>query len=180
VPAGNGADCMAHALPFQPSANKPSLVGPPVARPTAMHAVEDAHETPFSTLCTAWLGLGVDWIDQVVPFQNSASVTMLPVIVADPTPVQAVGETHETPARELNVAPVGPGSDCMAQVVPFHTSASGLGVPRVPTAVQALEEAHETASRLLLTTPVGLGADCDAHVDPFQASTKGTAELEPV
>lgn len=40
--------------------------------PTAMQAVADTHDTPFSWPPPA--GVGVTWVDQVVPSQPAASV----------------------------------------------------------------------------------------------------------
>jgi hypothetical protein len=75
-----------------------------------VHAVDAAHEIPESKLYRTPVGLGVDWIDQAVPFQDSASVTVLFVVEAHPTAVHAVGATHETPESELALAPEGPGT----------------------------------------------------------------------
>jgi hypothetical protein len=60
---------------------------------------------------------------------------------------------HDTPDRELNVAPLGTGVDWTDQLVPFHASASVAWipflVPKFPTAMQAVPEVHETPSRSL-------------------------------
>ena len=40
----------------------------------AVQALADVHDTPPKPLFFASAGLGVDWIDQRVPFQRSASV----------------------------------------------------------------------------------------------------------
>jgi hypothetical protein len=75
-----------------------------------VHAEADVHDTPASTLASAPLGLGVDWMAQAVPFQRSASVTAAPLIVEEfPTAVHAEADVHDTAEN----APVG---------------ASGLGV----------------------------------------------------
>jgi hypothetical protein len=59
-------------VPFQCSARVISLPMLSTEFPTAVHAMDDAHETPLSML--APFGFGVVWIDQVVPFQLSARV----------------------------------------------------------------------------------------------------------
>jgi hypothetical protein len=49
--------------------------------PTAMHAVITAHDTPRRRVSVAPAGFGVVWIDQLVPFQASASdVTLAPLL----------------------------------------------------------------------------------------------------
>jgi hypothetical protein len=40
-----------------------------------MHAVADAHDTPFKVLIGEPVGLGVDCTAQLVPIQRSANVT---------------------------------------------------------------------------------------------------------
>src|SRR6478735_2650289 len=67
--------------------------------PTAVQAVADVHDTPFSVLFGA---AGVVWIVQLMPFQNSASVPGPPC----PTEVQAVAEAHET-AESVPLPPGG-------------------------------------------------------------------------
>jgi len=71
LPSEGFATCWrAHAVPSQRSASAtwvPSLL---TAKPTAVQALAEVHDTwsrspPF--------GLGVDWMVQVVPFQRSAS-----------------------------------------------------------------------------------------------------------
>jgi hypothetical protein len=74
----------------------------------------------------------VGWIDQVVPFQASARVPS-ELVTELPTAVQAVGEMHDTPERELDVAPVGLGVDWIDQVVPFQASARVTVVPALLT-----------------------------------------------
>jgi hypothetical protein len=120
----------------------------------------------------------VGWIDQAVPFQDSASVAVPLVVALDPTAMQDVDKTHETPARELKITPAGAGSDSFAHPVPFHMSAKGLGAPRVPTAMHALDDVHEIPERLLLTAPVTFGVAWTAHVDPFHASASVTEVFE--
>jgi hypothetical protein len=69
--------------------------------PTAAQLVVDGQETPLSAL-SLWAGLGVSWIDQLVPFHRSANVTCGPFCREDhPTAVQAVLDTHDTALRRL-------------------------------------------------------------------------------
>jgi hypothetical protein len=46
--------------------------------PTAVQAVAEVHDTALSVFVAAPTGLGVDWIDHLVPSQRSANVTSLP------------------------------------------------------------------------------------------------------
>jgi hypothetical protein len=110
--------------------------------PTAVQAVVVGHETPAIEPDRP-LRAGVDWINQLVPFQRSASV---PMPVAAPTAVQAVLDGHETPLRRLS-APVAFGVLCTDQLVPFQRTANVTMAParlRVPTAVQNAAP-HDTA-----------------------------------
>jgi hypothetical protein len=55
------------------------------------------------------MGLGVLWIDQATPFQCSANGSETNPMV-NPTAVQVVAETHDTPESPLcpnGLAPVG-------------------------------------------------------------------------
>jgi hypothetical protein len=69
--------------------------------PTAVQAVAEVHDSPLRTAIVGLAGFGVDWIDQLVPFQRSANVTIaLGVLLwMDPTAVQFVGAGHDNPAR---------------------------------------------------------------------------------
>ena len=133
--------------------------------PTAVHMVEEEHETAASWVNSDPAGLGVDRIVQVVPFQASARVTVLPPPpdgVEDPTAMQAVALAHETPTRLLSLEPATFGVGTMLQMVPFQLSASVVDVPptgslAVPTAMQLVGDGHEIASRLLYRPPAGFG-----------------------
>jgi hypothetical protein len=109
-----------------------------------MHAVADVHETPprkaEGTLAPT-PGVGVVWIFQVPPCQNSASVASVPLY---PTAVQAVADGHETAFR---LPPLGPGVVWVVQVLPSQCSAKAPPLPD-PTAVHAEADVHETAFRL--------------------------------
>ena len=117
-------------------------------------------ETPESEL-NAPFGFGVGWMDQVVPFQASASVDEDAGLFELPTAVHAVEDVHETPDSELAAAPLGLGVESSIQVVPFQPSARVTGAPvpdeSYPTAVQAVDDVHETALSWLLVAPTGFG-----------------------
>jgi hypothetical protein len=70
---GLGVDWMLHAVSSHRSASVPRLEAP-----TAVHAVEDVHDTPEKPLPCAPDGFGVDCTAQEVPFHRSASVTPVP------------------------------------------------------------------------------------------------------
>ena len=96
-------------------------------RPMAVQAVADEQDTPPKLLDVAPAGLGMDWIDQRVPFQCSASVGPAGpavLVLAPPTAVQALADVHDTPLKLLKAAPAGLGVDWIDQRVPFQRSAS--------------------------------------------------------
>ena len=105
-----------------------------------MQAVAALQDTAASPVPTDRPGLGVAWIRQLVPFQRSASdtVMLLPpdaprppgvLIVVAPTAVQAAGELQDTARNSLPVDPAGLGVAWMCQLVPFHASASSAVLP---------------------------------------------------
>ncbi len=88
-----------------------------------MHRLAEAQDTLVSWV-NCPLTVGVVWIDHVLPFHRSASVSPLP---SSPIAVQALAAVHETP---LNVPPErGLGVVWTDHEVPFHASASGMGEP---------------------------------------------------
>jgi len=92
---GLGVVSITHSVPFHRSASVKAFPAPSSYDPTAVHSVEDVHDTASRTLCVAPLGFGVVCTDQVVPFQFSAKVP--PENAASlPTAVQAVDDVHDT------------------------------------------------------------------------------------
>jgi len=82
---GLGVLSIVHVVPFQLSANVACLPAPIavvmvlLCAPTAVHDVGEGHDTPASEISdNAPAGLGVGWIDQVLPFQRSANVSSVP------------------------------------------------------------------------------------------------------
>jgi hypothetical protein len=61
-------------VPSHASANVKAAPALLVKPPTAMHAFAEVHDTPLRTPRFAPVALGVDWTDQLVPSQRSASV----------------------------------------------------------------------------------------------------------
>jgi hypothetical protein len=186
VPAGLGVAWMAQLLPFHTSARVAKL-GPVSELPTASQELVDVHETPASWLLAAPLTLGVDWMDQLLPFHTSASVVLVEPVVAWPTALHALQDVQDTPPDPLSFAPLGLGVDWMDQLLPFHTSASvcvvELGVAW-PTASQELADVHEM---LLSSPPPGSGTVTTVQVLPLRTSARRvlafvvpTATQEPV
>jgi hypothetical protein len=77
-----------------------------------VHADRDAHETPNRTLDLACAGFGVRSIDQLMPFQRSASVTVMPdLFVKSPTDVHKDAEEQEIQRRwPVRIAGFGVGT----------------------------------------------------------------------
>ena len=90
------------------------------------------HDTPLKLLPWAPLGLGLDWIAHVLPFQRSASVTHTPELLMEwPTATQTVAAAHETALSTVARAPVGFGVFWIAQLLPFQRSANDTGTPEL-------------------------------------------------
>lgn len=116
-PGGVGGGSIDQLVPSQVSTRGSETLSPAIMLllvlklPTAVHAVGDEHETPFSELYVAPGGFGVDWIDQVEPFHCSTRVIRRPVLPAnEPTAVQATLEAHETPFSPTAMASPGDGA----------------------------------------------------------------------
>ena len=169
-----------HAVPFQASPSGAVVLLPPAAEdPTAVHEAADWHDTPArrSRPSEVPAGLGVGWMDHVVPFHASASVAASgapePTAAArgqdrpgvrgagtaraldgGPTAVHAAAALHETPYRRLTMAPGGLGAARTFQVLPSHacasvTTSSVLVLSSFPTAMQAVAAVQDTPARKL-------------------------------
>jgi hypothetical protein len=102
-----------HCHPFQ---------APTAVQPVA--AVQDTLDRKLKAVLTpVGIGLGVGWIDQVVPFHCSASVVWLVPVPLCPTAEHALAAVQDTPERVP--PPVGFAVGWITQVVPFDCSASG-------------------------------------------------------
>ena len=128
------------------------------------------------------MGLGVVWIDQLVPFHRSTNVTLSPaLLMLSPTAVQAVLEVHDMPRRALPVAPRGFGRFWMDQLVPFQRSAkvcSSLSLFwEYPTAMQSVVEVQDTPSRLLKAAPLPSAVDWIDQLVPLQCPTKAVSTM---
>jgi hypothetical protein len=121
---GLGVDWMLHAVPFHRSASVPRLESP-----TAVHMVEEVHDTPEKKLDCAPDGFGTDCTAQEVPFQRSASATPLPELsVKLPTAVQLEADEHDTAFKNVPCDPGGSGIDWTLHRVPSHRSANAWNV----------------------------------------------------
>ena len=124
-PLGLGVATIDQVVPFQRSANV-FPVEPTKESPTALQLVGLGHETPFSPLNVAPLGLGLATIDQAVPFQRSVNVLLVKPAEDEPTAKQLVGLGHDTAKSALCVAPLGFGLATIDQVAPSQCSANAL------------------------------------------------------
>jgi hypothetical protein len=69
---------MAQLVPFQLSASVTPTLELSMSAPTAIQAPAEWQEIPDRSLAVAPMGLGVDWIAQLVPFRLSASGSVGP------------------------------------------------------------------------------------------------------
>ena len=81
-------DWIDQLIPFHRSANasvlRPLGDGPVVKEPTAVHAVAEMHDTPSRPTPSSWPepeGVGVAWIDQLVPFHRSTNASTMPSLL---------------------------------------------------------------------------------------------------
>ncbi len=112
-----------HRLRPRASASGTSLLPGPPEPPTASHLAAVAHDTEYSLLPVAPVGLGVCWIFHFWPFQCSASVnSTLAPLVRYPTAVHAVAFAQDTSIRKLAAAPLGLGVLRSFHCEPFQRS----------------------------------------------------------
>jgi hypothetical protein len=74
APVTSGVEEIVQLVPSQLSASVVSTA-PVKLPPTAVQALVEGHDTPHKVDVVAPVGFGVDWIDQLVPSQLSASVS---------------------------------------------------------------------------------------------------------
>src|ERR1700722_4845224 len=84
--------------------------------------------------------------------------------------MQKLAPVHETPRREVLVAPVTLGLPTVLHVVPFHWSTSVLA-PAPPTATQKVGELQLTAKSV--AGPDGAGLGITVHDVPSHSSMSG-------
>src|SRR6516165_7446461 len=172
---GLGVPWMRHRVPFHRSARVLALGVKGLEAPAAMHVVADVHATPLKKPLP-WGGLGVAWIDHLVPFHRSASGPAPELPIA----VHADAEVQDTPFRSPPWDRLGVG--WIRHRVPFQRSATARDAPVVltlaPTAVHADADVQATPSRLLNGIPGGLGVGRMRHVLPFHCSASATPAPE--
>jgi hypothetical protein len=140
LPRGFGARCTDQLAPSQRSIRLPVIGPKPFAPATAVHALDDVHDTAPSV--SALDGLGVRWMDHCRPFQRAATA---PACKPAPTAIHHRSDTQETDCSK----PAPPEGMCiLRQREPFHR------LTTVPTAMQKVRERHDTPSS---EAPLGPG-----------------------
>lgn len=139
-----------------------------------------AHATALSWLRFACDGLTIACTAQALPFQRSARYRFTPPLVLDrPTAVHAVADGQDTAVSLPPAAPLGLGTDCADQVLPFHRAASGMRPAdppsNDPTAVQRLSDGHETAAKIAAAGRAVV--DWTVQVLPFQRSASAATPV---
>jgi hypothetical protein len=119
--------------------------------------------------------LGVRWIVHRRPFQRAASVVAVAVLVwNEPTATQAFADGQDTLENEADLPLVGLGVGWIAQLVPFHRSASVAPRPRCglepPTAMQTRCDGQDTLARNVDLAPTGLGVGWIAQPEVLAAA----------
>jgi hypothetical protein len=136
-PAGSVVGWIDQRLPSHRSAS--GDVRPAAAyQPTAVQAVDDAHETAVRVLDVAPGAVGVVSIDQVLPSKRSASVTgglvlrSAPRVSELPTAAHESNETHVTAVSRTSNASAGLTGRSILQLLPSQRSSSDqVGWPRL-------------------------------------------------
>ena len=138
--------------------------------PTAEQVAAEVHETDQRVLEYAVCGWGTDSTVHVRPFHDAAT-TCPP---DDPTAIQNDANLQETDWNEM-APPMNVGERVIAQLLPFHTSASAM-MPLVllgsyePTATHPENEEHETLVDTAYVDRAGRGMECSTQSLPFHAS----------
>ena len=95
-----------------------------------MQAEAEEQETP-NKIPPPGEGLGVAWMDHLVPSHRSARVMSVPEWVNElPTATQAEADVQSTALSVLLGAPSGFGVGSVLHLVPFHRSARVTVLPK--------------------------------------------------
>jgi hypothetical protein len=129
-------------------------------------------------------GLGVAWMDHLVPSHRSARVMSVPARVnALPTATHAGADGQSTAFSALLGAPAGLGVGSALQLVPSHRSARVTVVPNrwvsSPTAVHEEEPAQDTPASWPVRAS-GLGLATIDHPGPEAAGDGASKDRTPV
>jgi len=81
APGRLGVSWTFQVLPFQDSARLTGVLKLFAAGPAAMQNEGVGQETAENPLAEAWVRSGVGWMDHLVPFHRSASVTLRPELL---------------------------------------------------------------------------------------------------
>lgn len=96
-----GAPCRRHDAPFQRSTMVCWIPSAPIDEPTAVHELNEVHETFESSLVVHWWGSGRPRWTGLAPSQVSASADRRSDReVSDPTTTQRDGDVQETPVSD--------------------------------------------------------------------------------
>ena len=152
-------------------------------RPTAMQLDGLVQDTPSKPLGSAPGRLGVFWMFQPCPFQDSARLTgVLKPLAEGPAATHPAADGQETAAKKLKDASARLGVCWIAHLAPFHRSASVTKVPELfpypPTALQLAAAVQATPLRKLNCAPEGFGAGWTLHLVPFHRSASVTPRPE--
>jgi|GEM_PF-6096979 len=130
-------------------------------------------------------GPGADFSDQELPFHTAerewSRYSPLSTTRKSPTPIQKLPLVQSIASNSSCNAPVGIGTACIAQAVPFRFSAIAVFTPPInakPTAVQALVLMHETPRRAVSVAPTGFALVSIVQDAPFHTSIKETVPLD--
>jgi len=117
---------IAQFVPFHRSANVMPLPLLVLCKPTAVHALAEAHDTLISWLNDEPWGTGVGSIVQFVPFHVSANDAYpVPVeLYENPTAVHEVADLQDTPFSCVPVEPGGLIAGSSLHFAPFQDSAN--------------------------------------------------------
>jgi hypothetical protein len=145
APAGAAGVFCVQLVPLKCAVN--GTVTPPLLskEPAAMQLIADAHETLAYRLPVP--GPAVAVTAQLVPLKCSTSAFVTLAFVYEPTASQLVVDTHATPPRRVEDAPVTFALVLIAHDDPFHSCVSVFVTPPLaywPTATQLEAEAHDT------------------------------------
>ncbi len=95
-------------MPFHRSATAWGWLSAPSAKPPAVHALSDVHDTALSELSAEPAGTRALCTDQLVPSQRSISSAWWPELSChSPTASHELADTHETPVSSPPAAPGG-------------------------------------------------------------------------
>lgn len=101
--------------------------------------------------------------------------------VNDPTVMQALAESHDSPLSSADDEPAGLNTVWATHFLPFHRSANGRKSesPLKPVATHSRADTQDTALRPLGPAPTG-GRTCGVQVAPFHRSATGTMRVPRV